>query len=187
MGRPLGPGGTAPRKEFPPRAADWQRLRLPSFSVSTLSELYIENRNLWEFFLYVFVGVACVIGGCGTWNLTVICASTRKPVRGQLSPSLLGSTAPCNLQRRKVSWAMPIWRRTVGDSDHRHRDKAFAPDQESCGIQAHGQTSNLKRARLRSSFVLSARGKPPAKDQPLGARQSRRLNRTTAQSQRSHT
>jgi hypothetical protein len=158
MGRPLGPGGTAPRKEFPPRAADWQRLRLPSFSVSTLSELYIENRKLWEFFLYVFVGVACVIGGCGTWNLTVICASTRKPVRGQLSPSLLGSTASCNLQRRKVSWAMPIWRRTVGDSDHRHRDKAFAPDQESCGIQALGQ------ARTETQTVSPDKRSVPGRD-----------------------
>jgi hypothetical protein len=46
-------------QEFPPRAAEWQRLRLLSFSVSTLSELYIENRNLGEFFLYIFVGVAC--------------------------------------------------------------------------------------------------------------------------------
>jgi hypothetical protein len=53
MVRPLGPGGTA-TQEFPPRAAEWQRLRLPNFSVSTLSELYIETRKRGEFFLYIF-------------------------------------------------------------------------------------------------------------------------------------
>ena len=38
--------------KFPPRAAEWQR---PSnFSLSTLSELYIENRKRGEFFLYIF-------------------------------------------------------------------------------------------------------------------------------------
>jgi signal transduction histidine kinase len=56
MVRPLAPGGTA-TQEFPPRAAEWQRLRLPNVSVSTLSELYIENRKRGEFFLYIFVGI----------------------------------------------------------------------------------------------------------------------------------
>jgi len=71
MVRPLGPGGTA-TQEFPPRAAEWQRLRLASFSVSTLSELYIENRKRGEFFLYIFVGIACVIGGRCTRNFILM-------------------------------------------------------------------------------------------------------------------
>jgi len=58
MIRPLAPGGTD-TQEFPPRAAEWQRLRVLNFSVSTLSELYIENRKRGEFFLYVFVGITC--------------------------------------------------------------------------------------------------------------------------------
>jgi len=56
MIRPLAPGGTD-TQEFPPRAAEWQRLRVLNFSVSTLSELYIENRKRGEFFPYIFVGI----------------------------------------------------------------------------------------------------------------------------------
>ena len=54
MVRPLAPGGTA-TQEFPPRAAEWHRLRSVNFSVSTLSDLYIENRKRGGFFLYIFV------------------------------------------------------------------------------------------------------------------------------------
>jgi|SRR6266853_2840329 len=58
MVRPLAPGGTD-TQAVPPRAAEWQLLRLSNFSVSTLSELYIENRTPGEFFLYIFVGITC--------------------------------------------------------------------------------------------------------------------------------
>jgi len=67
MIRPLAPGGTD-TQEFPPRAAEWQRLRLLNFSVSTLSELYIENRKRGEFFPYIFVGLTCGSSGRCTWN-----------------------------------------------------------------------------------------------------------------------
>jgi hypothetical protein len=58
----LPPGGTA-TQEFPASAAERQRLRLPNFSLSTLSELYIENLKRGEFFLYIFVGITCGMGG----------------------------------------------------------------------------------------------------------------------------
>ncbi len=61
------PGGTD-TQEVPPRAAEWQRLRLLNFSVSTLSELYIENRERGEFFPYIFVGITCGSSGRCTWN-----------------------------------------------------------------------------------------------------------------------
>jgi hypothetical protein len=52
---PLAPGGTA-TQEFPPRAAQWQRLR-SIFQYQC--ELYIENRKPGEFVLYIFVGITC--------------------------------------------------------------------------------------------------------------------------------
>ena len=58
--QPSAPGGTA-TQEFPPRAAEWQRLRLLDFSVSTSSALYIENRKPGEFFLYIFHDVVAIV------------------------------------------------------------------------------------------------------------------------------
>src|ERR1700731_3615112 len=58
--QPSAPGGTA-TQEFPPCAAEWRRLRLPNFSVSTLSALYIENRKPGAFFLYIFHDVVAIV------------------------------------------------------------------------------------------------------------------------------
>src|ERR1700751_565697 len=51
----------------PSSRAEW--LRLPNSSLSTLSELYIENLKQGEFFLYIFIGITCGMVGAPDWRL----------------------------------------------------------------------------------------------------------------------
>src|SRR6202008_4939474 len=57
----------------PSSRAEW--LRLPNSSLSTLSELYIENLKQGEFFLYIFIGITRGMVGAPDWRFLRLSSS----------------------------------------------------------------------------------------------------------------